>query len=91
MYKILRVDSAEAFDDLDWQFFNTTGVPDSTVPISKTRTDWKEYKYFAGKDSLGIGTELAEFIGFAIKIVHQGSNTALPSKVKDFRVIAFQA
>ena len=91
MYKTLRVDSAEAFDDLDWQFFNTTGAPDSTVPISKTRSDFKEYKYFAGKDALGVGTELTEFIAFAIKIVQQGTNTALPSMVKDFRVIAFQA
>ena len=91
MYKTLRVDSAESFHDLDWQFFNTDGSPDSTVPISKTRSDFKEYRYFAGKNALGVGTELTEFIGFAIKIVQQGTNTALPSMVKDFRVIAFQA
>ena len=91
MYKTLRVDSAEAFDDLDWVFFNTDGSPDSTVPISKTRADFKEYRYFAGKNALGVGTELTEFIAFAIKIVQQGTNTALPSMVKDFRVIAFQA
>ena len=91
LYKTLRVDSAEAFDDLDWVFFNTDGSPDSTVPISKTRADFKEYKYFAGKNSLGVGTELTEFIAFAIKIVQQGTNTALPSMIKDFRVIAFQA
>jgi len=91
LYKILRTDSAENFNDIEWSFFNTTGAPDSSVPISKTSFDFKEYKYFAGKNSLGIGTELNEFVAFAVKIVLQGSNTSLPPIVKDFRAIAFQA
>jgi len=91
LYKTLRIDQADNFDDIEWSFFNTTGAPDSTVPLSKTRSDFKEYGYFAGKNSLGVGTELNEFIAFAIKIVLQGSNTSLPPLVKDFRAIAFQA
>ena len=91
LYKTLRTDSAENFDDVDWVFFNTTGAPDSTVPVSKTRYDYKEYKYFVGKNSVGAGTELAEFVSFAIKIVLQGTNSSLPPMVKDFRAIAFQA
>ena len=91
LYKILRTDSAENFNDIEWSFFNTTGAPDSSVPISKTSFDFKEYKYFAGKNSLGIGTELNEFVAFAVKIVLQGTNTSLPPIVKDFRAIAFQA
>ena len=91
LYKVLRTDSAENFNDIDWSFFNTTGIPDTTVPISKTTSDFKEYRYFAGKNSLGIGTELNEFVAFAVKIVLQGSNTSLPPIVKDFRAIAFQA
>ena len=91
LYKTLRADSAENFDDIDWVFFNTDGSPDATVPISKTRYDYKEYKYFVGKNSVGVGTELPEFVSFAIKIVLQGTNSALPPMVKDFRAIAFQA
>ena len=91
LYKTLRADSAETFDDIGWTFFNTTGVPDSTVPVSKHRLDFKEYKYFAGKNSLGVGTELPEFVSLAVKIVLQGTNTSLPPLVKDFRAIAFQA
>ncbi len=91
LYKTLRTDSAENFNDIEWSFFNTTGAPDSTVTISKTRNDFKEYRYFAGKNALGVGTELNEFIAFAIKIVLQGSNTSLPPLIKDFRAIAFQA
>ena len=91
LYKTLRADSAENFDDIDWVFFNTDGSPDATVPISKTRYDYKEYKYFVGKNSVGVGTELPEFVSFAIKIVLQGTNSSLPPMVKDFRAIAFQA
>ena len=91
LYKTLRADSADNFDDIDWVFFNTTGVPDATVPVSKTRYDYKEYKYFVGRNSLGIGTELPEYIALAIKVVFQTSNSSLPPMIKDFRTIAFQA
>ena len=36
LFKTLRVDSAENFDDLEWTYFNTTGVPDKIVPASKS-------------------------------------------------------
>jgi len=91
LYKTLRADTAENFDDIEWTFFNTDGSPETSVPISKNRIDFKEYKYFVGKDSLGIGTDLPEFVAFAIKIVQQGTNSSLPSMIKDFRTIAFQA
>ena len=91
LYKILRTDSSENFEDIEWQFFNTDGSPDSTVPLSKTRYDFKEYSYFAGKDSLGVGTELPEYIALALKVVFQTTNSSLPPMIKDFRTIAFQA
>ena len=91
LFKTLRVDSAENFDDLEWTYFNTTGVPDKIVPASKSMDDFKEYGYFIGQNSLGVGTELAEYTSFAIKIVMQGKNSSLPPIIKDFRAIAFQA
>ena len=91
LYKILRTDSAENFDDIEWQFFNTDGSPDSSVPLSKTRYDFKEYSFFAGQNSSGVGTELSEYIALAIKVVFQTSNSSLPPMIKDFRTIAFQA
>ena len=97
MYKTLRTDSAESFDDIEWTFFNpgstveTSGIPDSTVPVSKTRTDFKEYKYFVGQNSAGAGTELPEFNALAIKVVFRTTNSSLPPMIKDFRAIAFQA
>ena len=66
LYKTLRTDSAESFDDIEWTFFNpgatvaTSGGPDSAVPLSKFRGDFKEYKYFVGRNSVGVGTELPD-------------------------------
>ena len=89
LYKILRTDSSDAdYDDLGWTFFNSTGIPDSTVPVSKNNTDFKAYKYTAGKADDGTGTALDEFIAFSIKIVMQSTNSAEAPLVKDFRVIA---
>ena len=80
MYKILRTDSAEDFDDIAWTYFNTTGTSDSTVPISKQIDDFKEYQYSVSGRS--------EFIAFSVKIIMQGTNSARPPLVKDYRSIA---
>ena len=39
LFKILRTDDASDFDELNYEFFNTTGVPDGTVATSLTRDD----------------------------------------------------
>ena len=88
MFKILRSDSADDFDDLGYEFFNTSGIPDSTVATSLTREDFQQYVYSAGVTDDGIGDSLPEFIQFAIKIVMKGTNAAQPPKVKDLRAIA---
>ena len=80
MFKTLRTDTAEEFDDIGWTFFNTSGIPDTTVPISKDLQDFKEYQYSV--------SSLSEFIAFSIKIVMQGTNSARPPLIKDFRAIA---
>ena len=88
LYKIQRADASVPFEDMGWTYFNTDGSPDSAVPVSKNRSDFKEYTYFDGKKENGLGTSLDEFTSFAIKIVMQGTNTALPPVIKDFRAIA---
>jgi hypothetical protein len=88
LFKILRSDSAEDFDELGYEFFNTTGLPDQTVAASLTRNDFQEYLYTAGVTDDGIGESLPEFIAFSIKIVLQASNAAQPPRIKDLRAIA---
>jgi len=88
LFKILRSDSAEDFDELGYEFFNTNGLPDQTVASSLTRRDFQEYLYTAGVTDDGIGESLPEFIAFAIKIVLQATNAAEPPRLRDLRAIA---
>ena len=88
LFKTLRSDSADDFDELGYQFFNTTGTTDITTASSLDDGDFQQYLYTAGVTDDGIGEPLPEFIQFAIKIVGQGTNAAEPVRIKDLRVIA---
>ena len=88
LFKILRNDASDDFDDIGYEFFNTTGTTDSATPVSLARDDFREYAYTAGVDNDGNGLPLSEFNTFAIKIVMMGSNAAEPPKIRDLRVLA---
>jgi len=88
LFKILRSDSSDDFNDLGYEFFNTTGTTDIITPSSLDSEDLQQYVYTAGVTDDGIGTPLPEFIQFAIKIVGQGTNAAQPPRIRDLRVIA---
>ena len=88
LFKILRSDSADDFEEISYEFFNTTGTTDATTPSSLDDGDFQQYLYTAGVTDDGIGEPLPEFIAFAIKIVGQGTNAAEPIRIKDLRVIA---
>jgi hypothetical protein len=88
MFKILRVDDASDFDDIGWQYFNTTGIPDTPAKTSLSETDFQQFMYTAGVKDDGLGTALEPFIGFAIKLILQGTNSAQVPRLKDFRAIA---
>ena len=88
LFKTLRSDSADDFDEIGYEFFNTTGTTDSTVQSSLDEDDFQQYLYTAGVTDDGIGEPLPEFIQFAIKIVGQGTNAAEPIRIRDLRVIA---
>ena len=93
LYKIQRLDDASPFEDLGWTYFtgssgSADGLPESAVPTSKGRNDFKEYQYFDGRKANGTGTSLNEFNAFAVKIVMQSTNSSLVPKIKDFRAIA---
>ena len=79
---------SEDFDDIGYEFFNTTGIPDKTVAASLDQEDFQEYLYTAGVTDDDIGEPLPEFSQFSIKIVMQGTNAAEPPRIKDLRVIA---
>jgi len=88
MFKILRSDDSSDFDEIGYQYFNTTGTTDSVVNASLSNDDFKEHQYTAGRKSDGTGDPLEEFIAFSIKIIMQGTNTSEPPLIKDLRAIA---
>jgi hypothetical protein len=88
MYKILRSDASDDFDDLGYTYFNSDGSPDSAVNPSASLNDFQEYQYTAGVTDDGIGAPLEEFISFQIKIIMQGTNSAEPPRIKALRVLA---
>jgi len=78
MYKTLNNDDSTPFDDIGFEYFNTTGGADST--IEDDSKNFKEYEFTA--------ENLPEFGAFCIKIVGQGSNTSVVPLVSALRCIA---
>ena len=88
LFRTLRSDDASDFDELGYQFFNTTGTTDVAVNASVDDDDFQEYVFTAGITDDGTGEPLPEFIQFAVKVVGQGTNAAQPPRIKDLRLIA---
>jgi len=89
LYKVNYATSQYNFDDLSWEFFNSTGKPDVEVIPStdnlisgyiESQNSYKEYKYSVAN--------LAEFTSFAVKIVMRSANPVFVPKIQDIRVVA---
>ena len=88
MFRILKTSDSADFDELGYEFFNTDGSSDNTVPNSLVKDDFQEYVFTAGVDDNGVGEPLDDFIQFQIKIVMQGTDATKPPRIKDLRAIA---
>ena len=93
MYKILRSDDTSSFEELGWNYFNPTtivdtagdqmisgGGPDTPIAAVDDGETFIDYDYTAN--------DLPEFIGFAIKIKMNGTNSSNVPQLKDLRCIA---
>jgi hypothetical protein len=78
MYKVLGKDDSTPFDDVGFQYFNTTGVADGNMEHDSK--NFKEYEYTV--------EDLPEFGAFCVKIVGQGTNTSVVPLVSALRCIA---
>jgi len=88
MFKTLSSEDSIDFDDLPYQFFNTTGTSDLVVNSSLAVNDFQEYTYSAGVTDDGIGDPLPEFISFSIKIIMQSTNQSAVPRLSDLRALA---
>ncbi len=89
LYKIKSASSQYNFDDLEWNYFNETGLSDISVTPSpeniisgylEKQSSYKEYKYSV--------SQLPEFSSYAIKIVMRSSNAVFVPKIQDCRIVA---
>ena len=81
MYKLIPVGYVDSLDELPFQFFNTTGIPDSGNLIpNNDLTTFTDYEYTV--------EDVDEFDGFQIKISLLNSNQPYIPRVRDLRVIA---
>src|SRR5210317_1910428 len=83
-YRLSGGEETRRIEDIPFTPFNTDGSSDVTVDPSNGDVildlDFKDYKFSA--------TALPEFTSFQIKVVFNGSVSALPARLKDFRTIA---
>ena len=89
MFRVLPSEGEDDIKNIPFTFFNTTGLPDSGVATNaQDRGDFVDYKYTAGINDFGAGTELQDFQQFQIKLVMQGTNAAAPPRIMNLRGIA---
>ena len=79
-YRLSNADDARKMNDLNWIAFNGDGTPDTAVPPSENRYQFKEHKYSA--------SGLTTFTAFQLKITMTGTSSCYPPIVKDLRGIA---
>ena len=90
LYKIRLVDDSRPFDEIPYEFFNTTGLADDGVLFSESRTQTPyspEYNTSYNEQKF-TASDLGEFTSFSIKILMTGTNPAYPPRITDLRAIA---
>ena len=83
-YRVTGGEETRRIEDLEFIPFNIDGSSDDTVDPSVgdivLDNDFKDYKFSE--------SSIPDFNVFQIKIVFNGTNSALPARLKDFRAIA---
>ncbi len=89
MYRLKKSSSQENFEDIEWIYFNDTGIPDVDViataensisGITEKQDSYQELTYSIDN--------LPEFSSFAIKIIMKSTNPAFVPKIQDLRAVA---
>src|SRR6056300_407740 len=83
-YRLSGGEETRRIQDIEFTPFNTDGSSDTNVTPSQgdevADIDFKDYKFSVAA--------LPEFTSFQIKVVFNGTNSAYPARLKDFRAIA---
>ena len=86
-YRLSGGEETRRIQDIEYTPFNIDGSPDTNVDPSQgdkvLDIDFKDYKFSV--------SDLPEFTSLQIKVVFNGTNSAYPPRLKDFRAIALAA
>ena len=89
LYKIKESSSEQNFDDIEWAFFNGTGVPDINIEASAENEISGLFEKQDSYQELPFSvSNLPEFTSFAVKIVMESNNPSYVPKVQDLRAVA---
>ena len=89
LYKIKESSSEQNFDDIEWAFFNETGIPDINIEASAENEISGLFEKQDSYQELPFSvTNLPEFTSFAVKIIMESDNPAYVPKVQDLRAVA---
>ena len=89
LYKIKESSSEQNFDDIEWAFFNETGIPDISIEASAENEISGLFEKQDSYQELPFSvTNLPEFTSFAVKIVMESDNPSYVPKVQDLRAVA---
>ena len=89
LFRYKKSSSQESFDNIEWEYFNGTGLPDTdelptnenTVSgIVEKQTSYQELQYSVAN--------LPEFSSFGIKIVMRSNDPVYVPKIQDMRAVA---
>ncbi len=90
LFKIRRANDNREFDEIPYEFFNATGIPDETIVNAESKSQSPHHPdyYTSFSEQKFTADNLDEFTSFAIKIVMTGTNPAYPPRITDLRAIA---
>ena len=89
LYKFKKASSNENFEDIDWEYFNGTGQPDSLeIAAPENSISSVIEKQESYQDITYSVADLPEFSSFAVKIVMKGSDPSYVPKIQDIRAVA---
>ena len=89
LYKFKKASSNENFEDIDWEYFNGTGQPDSLeIAAPENSISSVIEKQESYQDITYSVADLPEFSSFAVKIVMKGIDPAYVPKIQDIRAVA---
>ena len=89
LYRIKKSSSEENFEDIEWVYFNGTGLPDVDVIATAENSISSIIEKQSSYQELSYSVEdLPEFSSFAIKVVMKTINPAFVPKIQDLRAVA---